>query len=53
MKELKDRMWLHGPQWLTRTDLWPVERLTGTGTVEEVKEVRVQAVLATPDEQKW
>ena len=50
VKELKDRMWLHGPQWLTRTDLWPVERLTSTGTVEEV---RVQAVLATPDEQKW
>ena len=50
VKELKDSMWLHGPQWLTRTDLAPVERLTSTGTVEEV---RVQAVLATPDEQKW
>ena len=50
VKELKDSMWLDGPQWLTRTDLWPVERLTSTGTVEEV---RVQAVLATPDEQKW
>ena len=50
VKELKDRMWLHGPQWLTRTDLWPAEHLTSTGTVEEV---RVQAVLATPDEQKW
>ena len=50
VKELKDSMWLHGPQCLTRTDLWPVEHLTSTGTVEEV---RVQAVLTTPDEQKW
>ena len=46
-------MWLHGRQWLSRTDLWPVERLTSTGTVEEVKEVRVQAGLATPEKQKW
>ena len=45
---LKNRIWLHGPQWLSSgSDLWPVERLTST--VEEVKEVRVQAVLATPD----
>ena len=46
VNQLKDRIWLHGPQWLS-SDLWPVERLTST--VEEVKEVRVQAVLATPD----
>ena len=53
VNELKDRVRLHGPQWLSRTDLWPVERLTSTGTVEEVREVRVQAVLATPHEEKW
>ena len=50
IQRMKDSDWLNGPEWLLDKDVWPAEPTIKT---IDIPEVRVQAVLATPEQEKW